>query len=89
MSQLPLDKLVLPKETQRVVCASSGLRSLPFMPELDQAAFKVLSVLILGAIRWCREQVEITGQREPFVPAPLFSAPPPPCTCYGVCTGVS
>lgn len=29
------------------------------MPELDQAALEILSVLILGAIGWCHEQVEL------------------------------
>lgn len=29
------------------------------MPELDQAALEILSVLILGAIRWYHEQVEL------------------------------
>lgn len=31
------------------------------MPELDQATLEILSVLILGAIRWCHEQVELMG----------------------------
>lgn len=29
------------------------------MPELDQAALEILSVLILGAIRWYHEQVKL------------------------------
>lgn len=80
MSQLALDKLGLPDGAQKTACAGSGLRSLPFgCQSLIRLHLWILSVLILGAIRWCCELVEPTGDKESLVYLLPSSLPHPHC----------
>jgi hypothetical protein len=76
MSRLALYKLELPDGTQSTARAGSGLRSLPFgCQSLMELHLWILGVLILGAIRWCHELVELTETKKSWSTCSILLCP--------------